>query len=142
MSRSKRNGNYNPPTPGATGAGEGDQALAGDTVFVALNHPSGIKFTLKDGRQVVIKGHSTHLRGKEMGILPVGRYGLTQVSKDDWEEIQRIYGRMEIFQNGLIFARPRKSEAEDQAEEMRGTRHGREPVNPETTNTTEAKDES
>jgi hypothetical protein len=106
---------------------------------VALNHPNGIKFTLKDGRQVLINGNATHLRGREMGVLPVGRYGLTQVKVSDWEEIQRIYGQMDIFKKGLIFSRPRKAETEDQAEEMKETRHGREPVDPATTGTTEGK---
>jgi len=136
------NSTSQPATAAGSGAstmsvGLGSRASGPGLVVVALNHPNGIKFALKDGRQVVINGNATHLRGRETGVLPVGRYGLTLVKAEEWEEILRTYGQMDVFKKNLIFSRPRKAEAEDQAEEMKETRHGREPVDPTTTATTE-----
>jgi hypothetical protein len=127
-----------------------DQTLATDTpdpsgvlqdsnlVYVALNHPQGILFSLPDKRAVLIEGNATHLRGLEKGVLPVGGYGLTEVAADDWDYIKKTYGQMRIFQTGLIFAQNRRDLAMDQAGEMKAMRHGREPVDPTKTNTTEA----
>jgi hypothetical protein len=104
-------------------------------VFIALCHPTGIKFSLPGGKTVLIKGNAHHLRGREKGILPVGGFGLTSVDKADWEEIKRVYGRMEIFKSGLIFAQDSRAKATDESGEKAELRHGREPVDPATTNT-------
>jgi len=140
--------NSQPSSGSATGAGaetspagQESRASGPGQVAVALNHPNGLKFTLKDGRQVVINGNATHLRGRETGVLPVGRYGITLVKASDWEEILHTYGQMDVFKKKLIFSRPRQAEAETQAEEMKETRHGREPVDPATTATTEGRAE-
>ena len=110
-------------------------------MFVALNHPQGINFLLDGGkRRVLIRGNANALRGQEKGKLPTGAVGLTDVSKADWEAIKKQYGRMEIFQSGLIFANDRKADAVDQAEERAETRHGREPVDVEKDAQTEAAD--
>jgi hypothetical protein len=108
---------------------------AGNKVAVAFNHPQGIKFTVPGGRAVVINGNATHLRGKEKGVLPAGAFGLTLVDADDWEYITKVYGRMQIFKSGLIFAQDSRARAEDEAEEKRELRHGREAVDPAATNT-------
>lgn len=98
-------------------------------VFVCLNQPHGIKFRLKSGRVVHIEGNAAHLRGAEMGKLPVGAYGMTMIPEADWEEIKATYAPfMGIFQAGLIFASSDRNSAEDQAEDQAETRHGREPV--------------
>jgi hypothetical protein len=109
------------------------------TVVVALNHPQGIHFTLPEGKRVTIQGNASPLRGKGKGTLPIGAYGLTTVAADDWAAIEKIYGNMEIFKNGLIFARSSLGLAEGEAAEKEELRHGREPVDPATTNTEEAK---
>jgi hypothetical protein len=111
-----------------------DQNVSGQ-VFVALCHPTGIKFSLPGGKTVLIKGNAHHLRGREKGVLPVGGFGLTPVDQADWEEIQRVYGRMEIFKNGMIFAQDSRAKATDESDEKAELRHGREPVDPATTHT-------
>ena len=97
-------------------------------VFVCLNQPHGIRFRLSGGREVLVEGNAVHLRGADMGKLPVGAYGMTLISATDWEEIKATYGHcMGIFKAGLIFASSDRDSAEDQAEEQAETRHGREP---------------
>lgn len=107
-----------------------------DTVTVALNRASGIAFSLPDGRRVRVAGNAFHLRGKEKGVLPVGGFGLTEIAADDWAYIEKTYGpHMEIFKSGLIFARTRKADAMDEADEKRDLRHGMEPMSAETLGT-------
>lgn len=99
-----------------------------NSVYVALNRPLAIQFTMPDGRKVVIAGNADHLRGQEKGVLPVGGYGLTRVATADWEYIEKTYGGMEIFKNGLIFAHEKKGFAKAEAEERSELRNGLEPV--------------
>ena len=109
-----------------------EQSLRADTVIVALNRASGIAFGMPDGRRVHVAGSAAHLRGKEKGILPVGAFGLTEISADDWSYVEKTYGpHMEIFRNGLIFAQARKADALDAANERAELRHGLEPVDVE-----------
>ncbi|MDL2315504.1 hypothetical protein LJC59_00275 [Desulfovibrio sp. OttesenSCG-928-A18] len=103
-------------------------------VTVAYNSVRGITFALGDKR-ILIRGSSSHLVGKEKGIIPVGRYGYTRVAVDEWEAIKKEYGEMSIFKNGLIFAEKSSDRAEDRAMEQAELRHGLEPVNAETAKT-------
>ncbi|MDR2075656.1 MAG: hypothetical protein LBP61_01800 [Desulfovibrio sp.] len=117
------------------------KASGSDLLTVSYNSPRGIAFRIGD-REILINGNASRLVGKEKGIIPVGRYGYTRIAAEDWDAIEKAYGSMAIFQKGLIFAEKSRERAEDRAEEMAGTRHGLEPVNPETTNTEEAKAEA
>lgn len=116
-------------------ADQAGQVTSRPTVTVALNRAAGIRFALPDGRTVLINGNAAHLRGKEKGVLPAGAFGLTTVAADDWAYIKKTYGRMEIFENGLIFAAERKADAADRAAEKAELRHGLEAADPETTPT-------
>lgn len=108
----------------------------GNTVIVALNRVTGIQFGMPDGRRVLVNGNAVHLRGKEKGVLPVGAFGFTPMSADDWAYIEKTYGpHMEIFKNGLIFASTRKADAVDEADEKAELRHGLEPVDVKDANT-------
>lgn len=100
-----------------------------NTVFVALNRPNGIQFTMPDGRKVKINGNACDLRGKEKGVLPIGAFGLTELDSEDWDYIKKTYGRMELFENGLLFASDKKEKAKAEASEKEETRNGFEPVN-------------
>lgn len=113
----------------------------GGLVAVAFNDPIGINFTMPGGRSVHINGNAAHLRGQEMGILPVGAYGITMVNADDWEYIKKRYGGMTIFKSGLIFARDKKADAAAKARERAELRNGYEPIDPEQTATEPAKKE-
>ena len=117
----------------SAGAEKRARSASGDTVVVALNRASGIVFALPDGRRVRVAGNALNLRGKEKGVLPVGAFGLTEISADDWSYIEKTYGpHMEIFKSGLIFARAKHADAVDEAEEKKELRHGLEPMNVET----------
>lgn len=100
-------------------------------VMVCLNRPTGIKFNLKGGRTVAISGNAVDLKGKDMGVLPVGAYGMTMVKQSDWEEIKTTYGKsMPIFDQGLIFARGDAASAIDEAKDKAELRGGLEPIEP------------
>lgn len=103
-------------------------AAGGDTVMVALNRTSGILFSVPGGRQVLIHGNADGLRGMEKGVLPVGAFGLTEVSASDWAYIEKTYGGMELFKNGLLFAQKSRADAQAEASEKKDTRNGLEPV--------------
>lgn len=108
------------------------------TVIVALNYPRGIKFQVDGGRRtVLLNGNAEGLRGYEKGIIPIGKFGYTEISEDDWNEIRSTYGCMEIFKSGLIFAQKDARSAEDEAKDMAETRHGIEPIDTKQTKTTE-----
>lgn len=110
-----------------------------DTVFVALNRVNGIKFALANGERVLINGNGAPLVGREMGVIPIGGYGLTEISREAWEYIEKTYGCMEIFQNGLIFATDKRGDTEMESVNRRSLRHGLEPIDPEKTVTTAVK---
>ncbi|MDR2947118.1 MAG: hypothetical protein LBV79_10280 [Candidatus Adiutrix sp.] len=111
--------------------------VSADMVTVAYNSPQGMLFTV-NGKEILINGNASGLRGKEKGIIPIGRYGYTRIAAADWAAIERVYGSMAIIKNGLMFSEKSKDRAEDRAEERAETRHGREAVDPESTATTEA----
>lgn len=107
---------------------QGTTNASGDTVVVCLNRPVGIKYKLRDGREVVIPGNSAHLRGKEMGELNIGGgFSLTVVKRADWEEIEATYKDTALFKQGRIFASASRKEALAQAKDKKSTRHGLEP---------------
>jgi len=108
------------------------------TICVALNRPYGVYFRMPDGRKVTLNGNGAPLIGKEKGVLPVGAYGLTIISAEDWEYILKTYGNGKLFKNGLCFAAPRKAEAAEEAESRSDLRNGLEPINPKRTGTKEA----
>lgn len=122
-------------TEAAQTATQAAQANGKAMVTVALNRATGIQFAMPDGRKVLINGNAAHLRGLEKGVLPVGGFGLTTIAAEDWEYIKKTYGRMEVFENGLLFAAERKADAVDMADERAALRHGMEPVDPENTAT-------
>lgn len=106
-------------------------------VTVAFNHPHGMEFRLGE-RTVMIRGNASGLAGREKGVLPVGQFGYTRISAEDWEAIQKTYGSMAIFKNGLIFAEATQKRAEDHSDELAELRHGREAIDITTTRTEEA----
>lgn len=109
-----------------------------NTVCVALNRPLGIVFKV-NGKEIEINGNAVSLKGKDLGVLPVGAYGLTTIDKKDWEAIQKEYGKMKIFQAGLIFATGKSYDSQVEAENREDLRNGLEPVDTKKTRTKEYK---
>ena len=106
-------------------------AGAGRTVVVALNRVQGIDYPMPDGRVVSIAGNAVGLRGQEMGVLPMGAYGLTEIREDDWLYIEKTWGEWKLFKSGLIFAQTKAEDARAEAKEKAELRHGFEPIDPE-----------
>lgn len=105
---------------------------SGRTVVVALNRVQGIDYPMPDGRVVSIAGNAMDLRGQEMGVLPMGAYGLTEIREDDWLYIQKMWGESPLFKNGLIFASTKgEKDAKAEAKNREDLRNGMEPVDPE-----------
>lgn len=101
-------------------------------LVVCLNYPNNVKFIVKPGtleeHTVEFYGNANYLVGKEMGILPIGAYGLTpNVDRDDWEWIKTNHKDNGLIKNGLLFAET-SSKARDAAAERKDLRHGYEPV--------------
>lgn len=111
-----------------------------DKVLVGMNWAHDLKFTLSNGNTVTLNGAAHDLKGKDMGVLPRGEFGLTWVKKTEWEDIQNLYGKTSKFVNGLIFAAEDRGSALDEAEDRAETRHGLEAVEPKTTRTKKVDD--
>lgn len=105
------------------------------TVFVAMNYPHNVKFTVpdRDGMmcEIELQGNATELRGKKMGILPVGAYGITEIDAGAWGYIKAKYAGLPLIRSGLIFATERSERyAQAAAAERKDVRNGYEPVDP------------
>ena len=109
-----------------------------DMVTVAYNSPRGMDFKIGN-KTVHVNGNAEHLRGKEKGVIPVGRFGYTRIPAADWEAVVKAYGSMAIIKNGLMFVEKTKDRAEDRADEQAEMRHGLVPVDTSTTATQETK---
>ncbi|MCM1513225.1 MAG: hypothetical protein NC112_09000 [Oxalobacter formigenes] len=107
---------------------------AGGNVVVSFNNAHSIIFEV-NGKKVKINGSNESLRGVPDGVLTVGKYGQTVVTKADWEAIKSAYGKMAIFTNGLIFAAGDHASAKSRETEQKDLRHGLEPVDTEKTYT-------
>lgn len=120
-------------------AGFKKKVESADTVCVALNYARDIDFPMANGKTIHLNGNATGLRGKEIGVLPVGAFGLTVISKDEWEALQKEWGTMKIFQNGLCFSAGNTQDTQEEAEDRKETRNGLEPVDTKKTRTKEYK---
>lgn len=108
-------------------------------VYVYANLPHGQSFGLS-GKTVTLAGYPiSHLLGPDGAFAPGGKYGVTEVDAEDWEEIKRLFGRMKIFASGLVFAAPSREAGDRMAAERGQLRHGLEPVDPDKTETQPAK---
>lgn len=106
--------------------------ISGDVAYVFANLQTGQKFTLPDGTVVTIDGVSVSNLKKPGGeFFAGGKYGVTPIPADQWKELVRVYGKMKIFQNGLVFAASSMERGKAMARERGGLRHGYEPVDPE-----------
>jgi hypothetical protein len=103
-------------------------------VYVFATLPGGQTFKLPEATasgSVTIEGLPvSRLKGAGGQIFAGGKYGLTRVPAEQWAEVMKIYGRMKMFTNGLVFAAPSLERGQAMARERGGLRHGFEPVDP------------
>jgi hypothetical protein len=109
-----------------------------DVVHVFANLQSGQSFRLPasaacpDGSSLTVSGLPvSRLKGLDGSSFAGGKYGLTKVPADQWAQILKIYGKMNIFRNGLVFAASSLERGKAMARERGGLRHGFEPVDPD-----------
>lgn len=100
-----------------------------DLIHVRLKHPHGIIFDISESRKVVLKGSDFHLQGLEKGILTCG-FGKTSVPSKDWQEVLETYKQMiaDMVRKGTLIYEDDAASADDHAEDNKGVKHGREPV--------------
>lgn len=101
------------------------------TVIVCANLLQDQMFRLPGGRTVTLKGvKSSHLVDPD-GHPALGQYGRTSLREDDWNTLIKLYGTMEIFTRGLVFAQADTASADDEAADRSELRNGLEPVDVE-----------
>jgi hypothetical protein len=118
-----------------TNAEQAPEGSPGD-LYVFANIQRGMSFKLPGGEVVTIRGFPVSgLKKPGGGFFAGGKYGVTAVPTDTWREVMRIYGKMRIFQSGLVFDAPTVERGEAMARERGGLRHGYEPVDPASSRT-------
>lgn len=112
-------------------------------VWVAYNSPRAIKLTTSKGQTVVINGSPVNKILDMDGKPTRGRFGLTHISADVWEDLQNTYKNASWFTctPPKMFAHEEIESTEDQADELKDEKHGFEQVDPEKQATSELKEE-
>lgn len=99
------------------------KATSKGNVTVACGIPMGLKLELKDG-PLVLKGTpvSHIVNARDGAYLPAGKYGLTTVTEEQWDEIMAKYGKFDFVVNGVVFATKSHEETVEKAEELSATK--------------------
>lgn len=128
----------------AENAAEVANTSASNVVTVLCNMPSGISFTLPNGKRITFNGYPvSNLVGPDGEALPAGKYGVTRgVSREDWEWIKKTYAECAFFKPGreLLLAADKPEEARDVLKDHEEVRHGLEQVDVNATNTAPMRD--
>ena len=114
--------------------------VGNDTVIVACGIPMGQRLEV-NGQTVELKGVPlSHLvSATQQGmLLPAGKYGETELPREIWEAILKKYGYCDFIQNGVIFAKERKEEVEEEAQEKSKKKLGFEQADPKAGKTKKA----
>ena len=92
-------------------------------VTVACGIPMGLRLELSTGA-LVLKGMpiSHIVNARDGGFLPAGKYGLTTVTKDQWDEILSKYANYDFIVNGVVFASEFQEEVVEKAEDLSKTK--------------------
>lgn len=99
------------------------------TVVVCFNSFHDRIFRLTNGRTVTLHGvKASSLVGVD-GRPLASQYGRTNLPVEVWEELKKMYGRLRIFERGLIFEERDEASAADAAADRADLRNGLEPVN-------------
>lgn len=101
-------------------------------ITVACGIPMGLKLNLNKG-PIILKGVAmSHIVSakKNGGYLPAGKYGLTEVSANEWDEIKAKYGMHDFMVNGTVFAKTDYSSVQAEAVEKSEKHLGFEQADP------------
>lgn len=120
-----------------TAAGIPVSATGSNTVRIESGYLRDVAFNMPDGRRVIIRGTTYGLRGKDTGIIMLGRTQETILNREDWEYILHKFSGLKLIKNKFIQEiksnNPVEVEAQtkDMAENLPKT--GLEPIDPEKT---------
>lgn len=103
---------------------------ATQNVFVCYLSPQGLRLKAR-GRTVTLNGAKvsdivTH-RGD---IMRSGKFGITCVSREDWDAILAVYSKTKLFKSGRILTVNNEDDIALVTAENNSLRHGREQVDP------------
>lgn len=120
-----------------TAEGTPVSATGSNTVRIESGYIRDVAFNMPDGRRVIIRGTTYGLRGKDTGIIILGRTQETILDREDWEYIQHKFSGMKLFKNKFIQEAKSSNPVEiaAQTKDMAGNlpKTGLEPIDPEKT---------
>ncbi len=107
-----------------------------NSIFIFYNSPHGIKFTLSNGKHIVINGSPvSELYAPSGNKLLQGKFGITEIKVEEWNEIQKLYSNMPIFKSKRIFSAESMQYGKAQAKEQAKQSNSSEQINVANTNT-------
>ncbi len=113
-----------------------NKATEQNIVYVFYNSPHGIKFELNEQKEVVINGSPvSNIYDSQGKNMSQGKFGITEIAKQDWEEIVKLYKDLPIFKSERIFASDTLSFGNDKAKEQALQINGAEQIDIKQTNT-------
>ena len=97
-----------------------EQKKQSDTVVVCCGIPMGqILKPIVDGKEVEVQlagvPYSWNVRALNGQPLVAGKFGETVIERKVWEAIVKMYKCCDFIENGVIFAKESKEEAEEEA---------------------------
>lgn len=119
--------NTNTPAAPLPPAGEAGKANGTDMVTVCCKLPNGL--VLEVGRTGDDNHTVVRLNGSNASRV-IGGFGMTQVSKNVWEEWLAKHKRLDFVKKGLVFVHGTIVSAEAEATERAGLKNGFEAVDP------------
>lgn len=95
--------------------------MAKVNVVCELNQ--GVQFDLANGEKVTINGWKAQ-------ALDGVKFKITELEQAVWDEVLKVYGHMDMFVQGFIYANTTKAKARDQAEERLGEKRAIDQLDP------------
>lgn len=102
---------------------------AATTVTVAYNSPQGLRLKTSNGKVVHLAGSPVMNILDQDGKPCRGRFGMTELPLDVWEDLQKKYGNSS-FMKKKMFAHTKKANIDAEATEKADVKHGKEQISP------------
>ena len=99
------------------------------TVVVCFNSFHDRIFRLSSGRKITLHGVKVSSLVGVDGRPLAPQYGRTVLPVEDWEALKMQYGRLRIFELGMVFEERDEASSADAAADRADLRNGLEPVN-------------
>lgn len=102
---------------------------AATTVTVAYNSPQGLRLKTSNGKVVHLAGSPVMNILDQDGKPCRGRFGMTVIPIDVWEDLQKKYGNCSFWKK-KIFAHTKTIDTHAEATEKADVKHGKEQISP------------